>query len=164
MTFREKCQIKVNNKKATAIISIVLIICITIFIISVVYARKKAVYAVASNEQIEYADNLFDEKIDIMKILEENTSISYKEEYFEETIDLEYTTSYEDNPNLPKGMVQVLQEGRDGIQTVVHKKTYEGDNLISEEEASRKIIKASINKIVQVGTGKYRSNYKVKAR
>ena len=58
-------------------------------------------------------------------------------------------------------MVQVLQEGRDGLQIVTTKKVYEGETIISEEEASRKIVKSSVNKIVQVGTGKYKSNYKI---
>jgi len=157
---KEKCQKKVINSKAIAAITIALLICVVYIAISVVTIAKKTVYASAAEKQPEQADNLITE-IDVMNILAENTKSAYREEFTSEQIDLEYLTTYEENSSLPKGMVQVLQEGRDGLQIVTTKKMYEGETLISEEEASRKIVKSSVNKIVQVGTGKYKSNYKM---
>jgi len=157
---KEKCQKKVINSKAIAAITIALLICVVYIAISVVTIAKKTVYASAAEKQPEQADNLITE-IDVMNILAENTKSAYREEFTSEQIDLEYLTTYEENSSLPKGMVQVLQEGRDGLQIVTTKKMYEGETLISEEEASRKIVKSSVNKIVQVGTGKYKSNYKI---
>ena len=162
MSLKEQCQRKVANEKAIAIITIALLLCVFCIVVAIMITSKKTVYAsIEELEQIETADDLT-ASIDIMNLLDENTKISYREEYETQQIDLEYMTDYEENANLPKGMVQVLQEGRDGLQTVTIKKVYEGDTLVKEEEASRKIIEASVNKIVQVGTGPYKSNYDIR--
>ena len=123
-------------------------------------ANKKpseAVNAEAINEETSDLKS----NIDIKEIIQKNTAGDYHEDYIIVEKDLEYITSYQDNPDLPKGMIQVLQEGRDGIQKVTTKKIYENGELIKEEILGSQIIRASIDKIVQVGTGKYTSNYKV---
>lgn len=101
-------------------------------------------------------------RLDILKIMEENTQNKKKEELLIEETDLEYITTYQENKELPKGSMQVVQEGRDGKQQVVTKKIYEGDNLVKEEQSSNRIIRSSVNKIVEIGAGSYKSNYKVK--
>lgn len=161
MSFKEKCQKKVPTEKAIGIITIAFILCVFCICLSIIIFAKKSVYASTNKEEtVIEADNLKTE-IDVMSLLAENTKTSYREEYTSEQIDLEYITTYEDNASLPKGMVQVLQEGRDGEQIVTIKKVFEGDTLVKEEEVSRRIVKAAINKIVQVGTGPYTSSYKV---
>ena len=159
MSLKEKCQKIVKREKAIAIITIVALICVFCIAVALMISSKKTVYALAEEKQVQ-ADDLKSE-IDVMNLLADNTKTAYREEYISEQIDLEYITTYEENSNLPKGMVQVLQEGRDGLQIVTTKKVYEGETLVREEEASRKIIKSAVNKIVQVGTGKYKSNYKI---
>lgn len=159
MSLKEKCQKTVKREKAIAIITIVALICVFCIAVALMISSKKTVYALAEEKQVQ-ADDLKSE-IDVMNLLADNTKTAYREEYTSEQIDLEYITTYEENSNLPKGMVQVLQEGRDGLQIVTTKKVYEGETLVREEEASRKIIKSAVNKIVQVGTGKYKSNYKI---
>lgn len=159
MSLKEKCQKTVKREKAIAIITIVALICVFCIAVALMISSKKTVYASAEEKQVQ-ADDLKSE-IDVMNLLADNTKTAYREEYTSEQIDLEYITTYEENSNLPKGMVQVLQEGRDGLQIVTTKKVYEGETLVGEEEASRKIIKSAVNKIVQVGTGKYKSNYKI---
>lgn len=159
MSLKEKCQKTVKREKAIAIITIVALICVFCIAVALMISSKKTVYALAEEKQVQ-ADDLKSE-IDVMNLLADNTKTAYREEYTSEQIDLEYITTYEENSNLPKGMVQVLQEGRDGLQIVTTKKVYEGETLVGEEEASRKIIKSAVNKIVQVGTGKYKSNYKI---
>ena len=62
--------------------------------------------------------------------------------------------------NIPKGTMQVLQEGRDGKQRVVVVKQYENNNLISEEIVANHLTKASINKIIEIGTGSGTNSYK----
>lgn len=63
---------------------------------------------------------------------------------------------------LPKNTIQVIQEGREGKQEITKKKIYENNELVSEEQVSIKITKGAIDKIVEVGTANYTSNYKVK--
>lgn len=101
-------------------------------------------------------------ELDIRKIIENNSQSIKKEEIITEKKDLEYTTKYIENPELPKGMLQVMQEGMDGKQETYTKKIYEGEKLVSEEEIGSKVTKSSVNKMVAIGTAPYVSNYKVK--
>lgn len=100
--------------------------------------------------------------IDLNKIIEENTSNKIVEEMSLEEIDLEYTTEYRNNNSIPKGTIQVVQEGRDGRQEAIIIKKYEEDKLISEELVSENLIKASVNRIVEIGTGSGTNVYKPK--
>lgn len=91
--------------------------------------------------------------INLEETLKENTSEIVSQEMVIEEIDLEYTTEYRNNASLPKGTIQVIQEGRDGRQNAIIIKKYINDELISEELVSENLIKASVNKIVEIGTG-----------
>lgn len=103
------------------------------------------------------------EKVNLQEIVDENSNLNEREEFFVEEIELEYITKYQNNSNLPKGMIQVIQEGRKGKQQITKKKVYNNDEFVREEQVSSKVTKASINKIVEIGTGKGKSkNYKVK--
>ena len=103
-------------------------------------------------------------EINLDEVISANTSSnSTEEEYVTEETDLEYITKYNDNPNLPKGVIQVIQEGREGKQEVTTKKVYENGQVVSEEQVSSKVTKAAVNKIVDVGSGSRKSTYKVKA-
>lgn len=115
--------------------------------------------------QISYAMDLelkVKTELDIKEIIANNSRNVKKEEIVTKPEDLEYTTKYIENPELPKGMLQVMQEGIDGQQEVYTKKVFEGEELISEEQMSSKVTKSSVNKMVAIGTAPYSSNYKVK--
>ena len=47
-------------------------------------------------------------------------------------LDLEYTTIYRNNSDLPTGAIQVVQEGTDGRQKVVAIKKYKDEELYKE--------------------------------
>ncbi len=112
---------------------------------------------------ISYAMDLEIEKeLDIRQIIANNSQSIKKEEIITKEKDLEYTTKYIENPELPKGMLQVMQEGIDGKQEIYTKKIYEGEKLISEEEIGSKVTKSSVNKMIAIGTAPYANNYKVK--
>ena len=101
-------------------------------------------------------------EINIEEIIDKNTNDGRKEEISVHEETLEYITKYKTNNKLPKGMVQVVQEGREGKQEITTKKVYEKEQLIEEIQMSSKIKKASVNKIVEVGNGKKIANYNVK--
>ena len=101
-------------------------------------------------------------KLNIEEILKKNTKSPEKKSLSTEIVDLEYKTEYKDNEELPKGTMQVIQEGRDGSQEIIIIKTYEGDEFIDEERITSKITKASVNKIVEIGIGSGTNNYKPK--
>lgn len=115
-----------------------------------------------------YADNISSEVIknvnplNIDEILKTNSGSNIKEEMTYEEIDLEYTTQYINNDELPTGTMHVTQVGIDGKQEVITIKKYNNDELISEQIVGNSIIKASINKTVEIGTGRGRNNYKLK--
>ena len=100
-------------------------------------------------------------EINLEELISTNTQQNSTEEFITEETDLEYITKYQSNPELPKGVIQVIQEGREGKQEVTTKKVYENGQVVSEEQISSKVTKASVNKIVEVGSGSGKS-YKVK--
>ena len=101
-------------------------------------------------------------KIDINKIIENNTKQAPKEEIETREVVLEYLTKYKTNPELPKGTMQVIQEGREGLQQISIKKIYENGQVVSEQQIGAKVTKASIDKIIEIGGAKYSNNYKIK--
>ena len=122
-----------------------------------VYATEETVSENTEKVKISQA-----EEINLEEIILQNTEDEQREEYEVKEEILEYITTYRTNTSIPKGVVQVVQEGRQGIQEVTIKKTYKDEELISEEQVSQKITKASINKIVEIGGGAGTSNYTVK--
>lgn len=157
-----------NNKLKSKKIYVIAILCTcciaTIVGVTVWFnSSNKFSYASSSdNIEIKKYEEGNKTNIDIEEILNSNTKNVIKEEIYAEEIDLEYTTIYKNNSELPKGIIQVLQEGTDGKQQIIIKKTYEGDTLIKEEQIGNKVTKSSVDKIIEVGTAKYTSNYKVK--
>lgn len=102
-------------------------------------------------------------EIDINQIINKNTNAGQTEQITKKEEVLEYLTQYRTNKEIPKGISVVVQEGRQGKQEITIKTTYDKDgNKISEEQTNATIIKASANKIIEIGGANYTSNYKVK--
>lgn len=102
------------------------------------------------------------QEINIEEIISQNKQEGRREEYLVEEMTLEYVTKYRNNASLPKGQMQVVQEGREGKQEIIIKRTYQQEALVAEETVGSKVKKAAVNKIVEVGTANFTSNYKVK--
>ena len=148
--------------KTTAIVILILIITVAICIAYVISAREKVTYASTYNENEKSYKMVNKNGVDLQEIILKNTTNAKKEEIIKKEIDLEYTTKYNNNPNLPTGMIQVIQEGIDGKQEEITKKTYTGEQLIKEEVVGNIVTKSSVNKIVEIGTGGYVKQYNVK--
>ena len=154
--------VKIRSKKTIIILSIALLI-IGLFV--VLNTLKKTVYATSQETIKNDILNIKEEtnEINLYEIIKSNNNISEKEEIIVEEIDLEYTTKYQNSSELAKGSLQVLQEGRTGKRQVKIKNTYnEAGELINTEEIESRILKASIDKIVSVGTANYKNKYKPK--
>lgn len=129
------------------------------------YFTKNEVWAKETGSIINEVNNTkisIAKEIDLDKIIEENIGVQRKEEYYIEEMDLEYITKYRNNSDLPKGVIEIKQEGRQGKQQITKKRVYENGEVVSEEQVGSKVTKASVDKIVEVGTSKYTSSYKVK--
>lgn len=113
------------------------------------------VQAVSSIEDINISDVLENQNpIDISKIIDENKNIDTREEIIYEEQDLEYKTQYINNDKLPSGTIHVNQIGITGIQDVITIKRFKGNELVSEQIVANNVKKTSIDKIVEIGTGK----------
>ncbi len=115
-----------------------------------------------------YAQDVFipyenENPINLGEIIENNLADSndviYELTYDE--IDLEYTTLYRNNSDLPTGAIQVVQEGTDGRQKVVAIKKYKGEELYKEEILQNNMTRASVDKIVEIGVGEGRYSNRV---
>ena len=159
-----------KQKKAHIKITLKNIITFLAFIISLLYCvifynyyfERGSVYAYETTQKQSSVKISNAPKIDIQQIIAQNAQEGKKEEYSIEETTLEYITKYRNNASLPKGQMQVVQEGREGKQQITTKRTYQNEELILEEQVSSKVTKAAINKIVEIGTSNYKSNYKVK--
>lgn len=152
-----------KSKKIAFIIAFFIIIVIIFTLLLLKNAFKKQT-SVANSEDIvlkEYKKAKIEE-FNIDNIIEENAKKVISQEIITEEIDLEYTTVYKNNNELPKGQLQILQEGRDGKQLIVNKKIYQNGELIKQEQTARVVTKAALDKIVEVGTGTTTSIHKVK--
>jgi beta-N-acetylglucosaminidase len=154
---------KYINLKFITILTIILFFVLVYFFVNEFQFlnTNEALAVFEESKDIEILDNK--NVLDISKILKENTSSNIKEEMQYEVIDLEYTTEYVKNENLPSGTIWVSQIGIDGKQSTIIIKKYDGDELISEEIVATNVDKAAINKQVEIGTGKGKNNYELKA-
>ena len=153
-----------KSKLWVYILLTIIAIAIVIAIIFGIYLTKNISYASESQGktvavEIPITPQDKSKKINIEEIVENNTKVQKVEVLEEQEIDVEFTTQYIENNSLAKGKMQVLQEGVDGKQNAVLKNIYEGDELISSVQVSSRITKASVDKIVQIGTAAFSNNY-----
>ncbi len=158
---KTKKQIKISVKNIIYICSFFIILLYSIIFYNLYFSKE--VFANDSTDISEEKIKISNaSEINIEEIIDKNTNNGKKEEISVHEETLEYITKYRTNNKLPKGMIQVVQEGRKGKQEITTKKVYEEDKLIEETQISNKVTKASINKIVEVGNGKKVANYSVK--
>lgn len=157
----QKTHMKITLKNIITFLGLIISLLYIVIFYNYYFGRSN-VYASETISNIEETQISQAKEIDIEKIITQNTKEGQKEEYSVEEATLEYITKYRNNASLPKGQMQVVQEGREGKQEITTKRTYQQEELISEEQVASKVTKASVNKIVEIGTGNYTSNYKVK--
>lgn len=101
-------------------------------------------------------------EIDIDEIINENSDSGKTIQITQKEEELEYLTEYRTNKDIPKGISYVIQEGRQGTQNITIKSTYKDGELLSEEQIGADVVKASCNKIIEIGGASDTSNYKAK--
>ena len=145
-----------EKKKVSKIAFILAIIMLVIIVMYIKFISDKETYA---------TDEIKTEKLNISKaeavnldeIIQKNTkNKSGREEIYEKQEELEYITKYRKNGELYQWTTEVSQEGRNGIQTITMKKTYDNNgNFLKEEQVGCVVTKSSINKIIDIGTKIY---------
>lgn len=160
------------SKDKEKYIVFILIIAIFLIIILVSGITKKKTFVtnsqetfLASSEKVKISNA---PKVDLEKIIRENTKFNKSnEEIYTYEEELEYLTKYRKSDEIYEGTSKVAQEGRNGIQKITIKRVYdENNNLVKEEQISAVVIKASLNKIIEIGTKKKEvvKNYSVDGR
>lgn len=158
----KKKHIGITLKNIISFFSTIVILLYIVIFYNFYFGKNDIVYAKETSGNVNPTKISKAGKIDLGAIVQENIKEEQKEEYTEQEVTLEYITKYRNNASMSKGELHILQEGREGKQKIVTKKTYQNGELITEEQVSAKIIKASIDEIVEVGTGNFTNNYKVK--
>lgn len=149
---------KSKEKRRILLCIVIVAILVIIYISYNIYTNKLIVYASKQVNDIVKISNA--EKIDIEKIINNNQK-GKSEQIITEEIDLEYITEYRENKELPKGTLQVIQEGRIGKEQVTLKITYNENNEKQEELINSIITKAAVNKIVEIGMSNIKINNKI---
>lgn len=158
---KEKSEISNSN----IFILITMILCI-VFIIAFIIFFSKSIFATTEiyeeNTELEKINLSDAEKnlniFNIEKIIKNIPNKKIEKELISEKRVLEHITIYKENNELPKGSMQVIQEGRDGEEEVITVKIYENEELKEEKQVKVNLIKASINKIVEIGTSNKKYN------
>ena len=154
-----------KTKRSRKNILAIFLFSIILIMVGIYYIYFTKIVSYASNnenfEKIKISNAKIVDVYDFIIKNNHNKDVT-KEEIVEEEEELEYITKYENNSSLPKGTIQVTQEGRNGKQKVYIRKTYNNDEVINEEQIKSTITKSAVNKIVEIGTAGYSSNYKVK--
>lgn len=156
-------KMKFTIKNLILFLGFILIILYSIIFYNYFFINNEVLAKETSAETTDTSDVIIStaEKVDLDNIIKNNTKNMQKEEYIKEETTLEYITKYQQNTNLAKGKIQVIQEGREGIQEITKKRIYENGELKEEKQVSSKVTKASVNKIVEIGAGSKISNYKI---
>ena len=153
------------SSKEKKIIGTIVLIGLIILFLLIFEKQEKITYAYEGyNDNIkptvlELEENIAistAEPVDLDEIIKKNgVSLGYREEINVKEEELEYITKYRNNPDLYIGTTQVAQEGRNGTQAITTKKIYdENGKMIKEEQVSAVVVKASINKVIDIGTKK----------
>ena len=152
---------KVKTGDAISIIAVVVAICVNMVLWSGILQDNPVEAVSYTNVQDAILEQSNVEQLDLTEIIKENTKDLITEEINVVEEELEYTSVYQNNDMLPRGTIQVVQEGRTGKQSIITKKTYKNDELLTEE-TDTKITIATVDRIIEIGTANYKSNYKVK--
>lgn len=156
-------KVKFTIKNIILFLGLILIILYSVIFYNYFFTNNEVLAKETSAETVDTSDVIIStaEKVNLDNIIENNTKNMQKEEYTKEETTLEYITKYQQNTNLAKGKIQVVQEGREGIQEITKKRIYENGELKEEKQVSSKVTKAAVNKIVEIGAGSKTSNYKI---
>lgn len=147
-----------KSKEKNKFMFFVIVICILVLIfITIKNEMIQKSYAVSEEKEPNELKISNVESIDLDAIIKNNLKNSYtSEEVYEKQEELEYITKYRNNSELYVGVTKVSEEGRNGIQTITMKKKYDSEgNFIGEEQISCKVTKASVDKIIDIGTKIY---------
>ncbi len=100
-------------------------------------------------------------RLNMQNIISENADMDRVKEQVVEDRDVEFETNYNNNPSLPKGEENIIQEGVLGKDKVTAVKTYENGNFVEEIILSKEKLSDPTPKIIDLGTSEFLAKHKV---
>ena len=100
-------------------------------------------------------------RLNMQTIISENAGMDRVKEQVVEERDVEFETTYTDNPTLPKGEEVVTQEGILGKDKVTAVKTYENGNFVEEIILAKEKLIDPTPKLISLGTSEFLAKHKV---
>lgn len=154
---------KLQRKYIVAIIAFIVLIALVIVGIKITktisYAEEMEQNKSLLDLQVPITKQKINKKVNIDEIIEKNEKEIITQTIEKQETDVEFNTEYRTNNSLGKGKIQTIQEGQDGKQNAIIKKVYKNGELISGEQISSEITRASVDKIVEIGTAPYSNSY-----
>lgn len=159
---------KIKRKQIILIIALTIVILavtvlLTFLIINKQKKKENEITKANENSKIEIKVPIVkqskDKAVNIEEIINKNEQEVITESITKQEMDIEFNTQYRQNSSLAKGKIQTVQEGRDGKQNSIVKSIYKNGELIQEQQISSEITEGSIDKIVEIGTASFSSNY-----
>lgn len=124
-------------------------------------ASFNASYANSDNVASMSEFELNRHRINIQNIISENSNMNRVKEQVVEERDVEFETTYNNNPTLPKSEEIVTQEGVLGKDRVEAVKTYENGEFVEEILLNRTMITEPTPKVIELGTSEFLAKHKV---
>ena len=126
--------VKITTKNFIYFLAFIVFVLYSFLFYNLYFSRE--VYAVeeTTSQKIEKIKISQAKELNLDDIISQNTNDGKTEEYEVKEEVLEYITKYRTNADLPKGVVQVIQEGRQGIQEVVIKKHIKMKNSLMKNK------------------------------
>lgn len=100
-------------------------------------------------------------RLNMQSIISENSGIDRVKEQAVEARDVEFETTYNNNPSLPKGEEILIQEGVLGKDNVTVVKTFENGTFMEEIILSKEKLSDPVSKIIDLGTSEFLAKHKV---
>lgn len=117
------------------------------------YAKEEEI------SQTEYELNRH--RLNMQNIISENANIDRVKEQITEEREIEFETTYNNNPSLPKGEEIVNQEGINGKENVTVIQTFENGVFIEEIILSKERTLDPTPKLIDLGTSEFLAKHKV---
>ena len=157
----KKSTYKTNDLKLSHIITGCSILIVGMAILFPKDTSFKTSYA-----KVDTPDNISEYEINrhslnIQNIISENSDMDRVKEQVVEERDVEFETTYNDAPTLPKGEEIIKQEGILGKDKITAVKTYENGNFVEEIILSKEKITDPTPKIIYLGTSEFLAKHHV---
>ena len=132
--------------------------------VSVIQEMNQEIESKENDDSTNNENTIFETNentLDVMQIINENSSIVKKQEVAIEEREVEFEVIYKENASLPKGEEQIVQPGIKGKEEVNVIRTYENDIVVDEKIVKATPLEPYIEQIVDVGTSEFLAKHNV---